>query len=147
MSRSQFHSIKLFILTHAWLNLWDERMTTGRINQIAIFDWRVEKIHKNILHSPRTLCARGACVTTARKMLFRAEMWTNAFYTFRPPQLPIASLLRDARNRAAICLRLSAIHFSAVHRKGNESMMRNQSPTFTEAALLCGVNRRLRALF
>jgi hypothetical protein len=28
-------SIKYLILTHAWLNLWDERMTTGRINQVA----------------------------------------------------------------------------------------------------------------
>ena len=27
---------KAFILRHAWLNLWDERMTTGRINQVAI---------------------------------------------------------------------------------------------------------------
>ena len=36
MSRSQFQS-KRFILRHAWLNLWDERMTTGRINQVAIF--------------------------------------------------------------------------------------------------------------
>jgi hypothetical protein len=35
MSRSQFQS-KIFILRHAWLNLWDERMTTGRINQVAI---------------------------------------------------------------------------------------------------------------
>ena len=35
MSRSQFQS-KRFILTHAWLNLWDERMTTGRINQIVL---------------------------------------------------------------------------------------------------------------
>ena len=35
MSRSQFQS-KRFILRHAWLNLWDERMTTGRINQVAI---------------------------------------------------------------------------------------------------------------
>ena len=34
MSRSQFQS-KRFILRHAWLNLWDERMTTGRINQVA----------------------------------------------------------------------------------------------------------------
>ena len=34
MSRSQFQS-KIFILRHAWLNLWDERMTTGRINQVA----------------------------------------------------------------------------------------------------------------
>ena len=35
MSRSQFQS-KRFILRHAWLNLWDERMTTGRINQISL---------------------------------------------------------------------------------------------------------------
>ena len=37
MSRSQFQS-KRFILRHAWLNLWDERMTTGRINQVAILN-------------------------------------------------------------------------------------------------------------
>ena len=36
MSHLQFQS-KRFILRHAWLNLWDERMTTGRINQVAIF--------------------------------------------------------------------------------------------------------------
>ena len=35
MSHSQFHSIDLFILRHAWLNLWDKHMTTGRINQIT----------------------------------------------------------------------------------------------------------------
>ena len=34
MSRSQFHSKELFLLRHAWLNLLDERMTTGRINQV-----------------------------------------------------------------------------------------------------------------
>ena len=34
MSHSQFHSIKQFILRHAWLNLWDKHMTTGRINQV-----------------------------------------------------------------------------------------------------------------
>jgi hypothetical protein len=36
MSHSQFHSINLFILRHAWLNLWDKHMTTGRINQVTI---------------------------------------------------------------------------------------------------------------
>lgn len=36
MSRSQFYSIKLFILRHAWLNLWDKHMTTGRINQVTL---------------------------------------------------------------------------------------------------------------
>ena len=35
MSHLQFQS-KRFILRHAWLNLWDERITTGRINQVAI---------------------------------------------------------------------------------------------------------------
>ena len=35
MSHSQIQR-KLFILRRAWLNLWDKRMTTGRINQIAI---------------------------------------------------------------------------------------------------------------
>ena len=34
MSHSQFQS-KRFILRLAWLSLWDERMTTGRINQVA----------------------------------------------------------------------------------------------------------------
>ena len=36
MSRTQFHGIKLFILRHTWLNLWDKHMTTGRINQVSI---------------------------------------------------------------------------------------------------------------
>jgi hypothetical protein len=36
MSCTQFHSIKLFILRHAWLNLLDKHMTTGRINQVTI---------------------------------------------------------------------------------------------------------------
>ena len=35
MSHSQFHSIEIFILRHAWLNLWDKHMTTGRINQVT----------------------------------------------------------------------------------------------------------------
>ena len=35
MSHSQFHRIELFILRHAWLNLWDKHMTTGRINQVS----------------------------------------------------------------------------------------------------------------
>ena len=36
MSHSQFHSTDLFILRHAWLNLWDKHMTTGRINQVSL---------------------------------------------------------------------------------------------------------------
>ena len=33
---------KVFILRHAWLNLWDKHMTTGRINQVTI----KKKVHK-----------------------------------------------------------------------------------------------------
>ena len=39
MSHSQFHSTNLFILRHAWLNLWDKHMTTGRINQVTTFPY------------------------------------------------------------------------------------------------------------
>lgn len=35
MSHSQFRRI-ILILTHAWLNLWDKHMTTGRINQVSL---------------------------------------------------------------------------------------------------------------
>ena len=35
MSHPQFHSTNLFILRHAWLNLLDKHMTTGRINQVT----------------------------------------------------------------------------------------------------------------
>ena len=38
MSHSQFHRINWFILGHAWLNLWDKHMTTGRINQVTILN-------------------------------------------------------------------------------------------------------------
>ena len=40
MSHSQFHSITAFILRHAWLNLWDKHMTTGRINQVTTVERR-----------------------------------------------------------------------------------------------------------
>ena len=50
---------KAFILRHAWLNLWDERMTTGRIDQVAIFEFLVEcdismilLLHNNTPTSP-----------------------------------------------------------------------------------------------
>ena len=33
MSHSQFRN-EILILRHAWLNLWDKHMTTGRINQV-----------------------------------------------------------------------------------------------------------------
>ena len=48
----------LLILRHAWLNLWDKHMTTGRINQVTIFfpplpansrsDWSVTAWNPNL---------------------------------------------------------------------------------------------------
>ena len=37
MSHSQFHSIDLFILRHAWLNLWDKRMLLAESTRLLIF--------------------------------------------------------------------------------------------------------------
>ena len=53
MSHSQFHSTKLFILRHAWLNLWDKHMTTGRINQVAIIQNKLNQmvlLRKSVRH-------------------------------------------------------------------------------------------------
>ena len=53
MSRSQFQS-KRFILRHAWLNLWDERMTTGRINQVAVLKQQLPTANsQSIIHFQR----------------------------------------------------------------------------------------------
>ena len=38
MSHLQIYYEKL-ILKHAWLNLWDKHMTTGRINQVTKVRW------------------------------------------------------------------------------------------------------------
>ena len=44
---------KQFILRHAWLNLWDKHMTTGRINQVAIVRW-VRLRHRRITKTRRS---------------------------------------------------------------------------------------------
>ena len=55
MSHSQFHSTKLFILRHAWLNLWDKRMTTGRINQVYIHSFFFPRIQKDTCTSKKAM--------------------------------------------------------------------------------------------
>ena len=52
MSHSQFHSTNLFILRHAWLNLWDKHMTTGRINQVTTIRNAPEGISKAKVPAP-----------------------------------------------------------------------------------------------
>jgi hypothetical protein len=54
MSHSQFHSTNLFILRHAWLNLWDKHMTTGRINQVTTFP--ACRVIKHLQWAPYTRC-------------------------------------------------------------------------------------------
>ena len=52
MSHSQFHSVKLFILRHAWLNLRNKHMTTGRINQVTVLlVRRATPFKRHALHS------------------------------------------------------------------------------------------------
>ena len=34
----------MLILTHAWLNLWDKHMTTGRINQVTILQYSLYSV-------------------------------------------------------------------------------------------------------
>ena len=63
MSHLQFHSIKLFILRLAWLSLFDEHMTTGRINQVAFDDLafffhKVKKKHTQEKHIPTSFVER-----------------------------------------------------------------------------------------
>ena len=45
MSHSQFHSIDLFILRHAWLNLWDKRMLLAESTRLLSF-WEVCCIYR-----------------------------------------------------------------------------------------------------
>ena len=70
MSHSQFHCIELFILRHAWLNLWDKHMTTGRINQVSHYfhHWYASINATSISHHPPSfhkLTARE-CTTIIR---------------------------------------------------------------------------------
>ena len=51
---------KAFILRHAWLNLLDERMTTGRINQVAIVMIRTGRSWNHHPSAPYTT-ASGLC--------------------------------------------------------------------------------------
>ena len=50
MSHSQFHSIKSFILRHAWLNLWDKRMLLAESTRLlSLFVYYADLIFQ-VLH-------------------------------------------------------------------------------------------------
>ena len=67
MSHSQFHSTNLFILRHAWLNLWDKHMTTGRINQVTTF--RIALLPEET--SDRSVQATSRSLSRAREFINR----------------------------------------------------------------------------
>ena len=89
MSHSQFHSTKLFILRHAWLNLWDKHMTTGRINQVTSL--KKEKIASS---RNRTQEER-ATVNRLSFLFFRRQSFQEnvAIPPKRPGQEVVSSLI------------------------------------------------------
>ena len=66
MSHSQFHSTNLFILRHAWLNLWDKHMTTGRINQVTTIHLLWYRALRLLLAAQRPLSQTGVHQTSRR---------------------------------------------------------------------------------
>ena len=75
MSHSQFHSTNLFILRHAWLNLWDKHMTTGRINQVTFFFSKRNMIHTRA--SLITVRNRHPLHPTAKNTFHKAHKETS----------------------------------------------------------------------
>ena len=103
MSHSQFHSTNLFILRHAWLNLWDKHMTTGRINQVTI-SVCTESLHHARWHKPlyststyvRRRFPRRAFVTR----LWLLPLWIppQLQRAFRPRKNVLSTAVTSRRN-------------------------------------------------
>ncbi len=74
MSHSQFHSTNLFILRHAWLNLWDKHMTTGRINQVTTFQMH-HKMQHHVLAIQWLLSTMGVRYKASKpRWLFSSQL-------------------------------------------------------------------------
>ena len=100
---------RAFILRHAWLNLWDKRMTTGRINQIAIHAFWTSLQGKTYPLSShaflQTSSEAHTCPTTyasrentigrqARNGVFsHIKVRTIAFYTMASKHAPVNTML------------------------------------------------------
>ena len=96
MSHSQFHSTNLFILRHAWLNLWDKHMTTGRINQVTTFPTRCELYIKySASHMDQHLSSIGVHfliwkIFTQVKNRSHESYWCSSTMELRLPCSPIS---------------------------------------------------------
>ena len=108
MSHSQFRSETL-ILRHAWLNLWDKHMTTGRINQVTW--WRTQCGRKK---STNWILPRGLqnlqslqfenCISTFLRQSaewFKLMKWTFKKWTHQLETLQRLNTMTNSR-----CLRI-----------------------------------------
>ena len=106
MSRSQFYSIKLFILRHAWLNLWDKHMTTGRINQVTLLSvrdlpQRIVLSHDPLIGFPtHTLAAEAGRVNVDESQIVRCSLrltWLFGSFNLTLRDQPKANSLSSHR--------------------------------------------------
>ena len=88
MSHSQFHSMNLFILRHAWLNLWDKHMTTGRINQVTIANSRSLKLSAV---KQTTSQSKSGLLGLRHSDPKRVCKWLREFLPFKDHSLPFCN--------------------------------------------------------
>ena len=95
MSRSQFYSIKLFILRHAWLNLWDKHMTTGRINQVTLLSVTISI--KSLSRWTKVFSGYNHSHTDSRSC-WRVIVDKSQIVRSRPKTLPDSWILSTSHN-------------------------------------------------
>ena len=65
----------MLILRHAWLNLWDKHMTTGRINQVSKNQLPMQKHWKLNLHTNLHPMRSASCRTWAQRILLSSHLF------------------------------------------------------------------------
>ena len=60
------------IHTHAWLNLWDKHMTTGRINQVFMSQHSMKSVNVHVVQ-------QHIAVSHPFRLLDGSKFWTQAF--------------------------------------------------------------------
>ena len=107
MSHSQFHCIML-ILRHAWLNLWDKHMTTGRINQITPSALRSRvREYTDCMRSPRILFGQIPNRRSDRCCISLLEGGHCACAQFPPMASEVLALPSNPPNPTPLALTLS----------------------------------------
>ena len=95
MSHSQFHSIKSFILRHAWLNLWDKRMLLAESTRLLSQLQLAPSTPTHHTHSCLRIQSRNCLNLHAEEGRFntgifkrlKASSWTNLASTKKYSQL------------------------------------------------------------